>query len=214
MREVLRHYGEKDAKIKLAMESMKELSSQLEKQQSVPAIMGLEGNARIIYYSQLKTIIPQEFEFSKRIKNPPDNAVNALISFINSLVYTAILKEVYSTPLNPSVGFLHEPFERRYTLVLDVSEIFKPLLGDIVLLGLLNNNRLSSTDFDKNLNYCYLNEAGRKIVLTAFDEKLKSTFRHGKLSKNVSWKKIIRMELYKLLKHITRDEKYKHFRLK
>jgi CRISPR-associated protein Cas1 len=214
MREVLRHYGEKDLTIKQAMQDMKKLADELEKQENIPAIMGIEGNARILYYEQLKTIIPEEFAFEKRTKNPPDNAMNALISFINSLVYTAILKELYSTPLNPSVGFLHEPFERRYTLVLDISELFKPLIGDKVLLELLNNRKINLRAFDKNLNYCHLNEEGRKIVLAAFDEKLKSTIKHKKLGKNVSWKQIIRLELYKILKHITGDEIYKHFKLK
>jgi CRISPR-associated protein Cas1 len=214
MREVLRHYGEKEPAVKQPMQYMKGLANELKEQQNIPAIMGIEGNARIKYYEQFKTLIPEEFVFEKRTKNPPDNAINALISFINSLVYTAILKELYSTPLNPSVGFLHEPFERRYSLVLDISELFKPLLGDRVLLELLNNRRITLKAFDKNLNYCRLNEEGRKIVIAAFDERLRCTMKHKKLGKNVSWRQIIRLELYKILKHITNDEKYKHFRLK
>ena len=214
MREVLRPHIEKDDAVKTAMDEIKWLQKELNKQINVPAIMGIEGNARIKYYTMIKRIIPSEFEFEKRVKNPPDNAVNALISFINSLVYTAILKEIYSTPLHPSVGFLHEPFERRYTLVLDISEIFKPLIGDKIMLELLNNKRLSLSHFDKNINYCYLNDVGRKIVISAFDEKIKSTIKYKKLHKKVSWKQVIRMELYKIIKHITQDEQYNHFRLK
>ncbi|MDR0453235.1 MAG: type I-B CRISPR-associated endonuclease Cas1b [Deferribacteraceae bacterium] len=214
MREVLRPHSEKNAQIKTIMDEIKGLQKELIKQANIPAVMGIEGNTKIKYYMAIKQIIPDEFEFEKRVKHPPDNAVNALISFVNSLVYTAILKELYSTPLHPSVGFLHEPFERRYTLVLDISEIFKPLIGDKIILELLNNKRLRLSHFDKDLNYCYLNDSGRKVVVSAFDEKVKSTIKHKKLKKMLSWKQMIRMELYKIMKHITKDEQYNHFRLK
>lgn len=185
----------------------------VDEQPNIPSLMGIEGNARDLYYSMFPKIINQKVEFEKRVKRPPDNMMNALISFVNSLVYTLVLKEIYKTQLNPTVSYLHEPFYRRFSLALDVAEIFKPIYGDRIIFDLLNNKKLSENHFDKDLNYCYLKDSGRKIVVKAFDEKIKNTVRHKGLNRNVSYEKIVRLELYKLIKHLLGEETYKSFRI-
>ncbi|MCX7954685.1 MAG: type I-B CRISPR-associated endonuclease Cas1b [Bacteroidales bacterium] len=180
---------------------------------SIEALMGLEGNCREVYYSSFKQIINKSIEFEKRIKHPPNNMMNALISFVNSLVYTSIIKQIYRTQLNPTISFLHEPHYRRFSLALDIAEIFKPIYGDRIIFDLLNNNMISEEHFDKDLNCCYLKENGRKIVVKQFDEKLKTTILHKKLKRKVSYEKIIRLELYKLIKHLVNEEQYKVFKI-
>lgn len=181
----------------------------IDEQNDIAALMGIEGNARDKYYESFSLITQQKFEFEKRIKHPPDNAMNALISFVNSLVYTAIIKEIYKTQLNPTISYLHEPSARRFSLALDISEIFKPIYGDRIIFDLINNGQITEDHFDKDLNFCYLKETGSKIVVKAFDEKLETTIHHRKLNRNVSYKKIIRLELYKLIKHLLNEEVYK-----
>lgn len=183
----------------------------IDEQNDIAALMGIEGNARDKYYESFSLITQQKFEFAKRIKHPPDNAMNALISFVNSLVYTAIIKEIYKTQLNPTISYLHEPSDRRFSLALDISEIFKPIYGDRIIFDLINNGQITEDHFDKDLNFCYLKETGSKIVVKAFDEKLETTIHHRKLKRNVSYKKIIRLELYKLIKHLLDEEEYKPF---
>lgn len=95
--------------------------------------MGIEGNIRRHYYATWNVIIDQEIEFDKRVMHPPDNMINSLISFVNSLIYSKVLSEVYHTQLNPTISYLHEPGVRRFSLCLDVAEIFKPLIGDRLL---------------------------------------------------------------------------------
>lgn len=80
----------------------------------------------------------QEIDFKKRVMHPPDNMINSLISYVNSLIYAKILSEVYHTQLNPTISYLHEPGVRRYSLCLDVSEIFKPLIGDRLIFSFTN----------------------------------------------------------------------------
>lgn len=183
----------------------------IDEQDNIAALMGIEGNARDRYYESFSLITQEKFEFEKRVKHPPDNAMNALISFVNSLVYTAIIKEIHKTQLNPTISYLHEPSDRRFSLALDISEIFKPIYGDRIIFDLINNGKINEEHFDKDLNFCYLKEAGRKLVVKAFDEKLQTTIRHRKLNRNVSYKKIIRLELYKLIKHLLDEEPYKPF---
>jgi len=185
----------------------------VDEQNDVQAIMGIEGNARDVYYSAFPLIIKQEINFEKRIKHPPNNMINALISFCNSLVYSLVIKEIYKTQLNPTISYLHQPSTRRFSLALDVSEIFKPIYADRIIFDLLNTNQITQKHFDKDLNYCYLKEDGRKIVVKAFDEKINTTIMHKKLKRNVSYQKLVRLELYKLIKHFLGEEAYQSFKV-
>ena len=188
---------------------LQRLAKSIEDQHSISMIMGVEGNAKEIYYNAFPKIINQKIEFNKRVKNPPDNMMNALISFTNSLVYSAVLKEIYKTQLNPTIAYLHEPSTRRFSLSLDISEIFKPIFGDRLIFSLLNDGVLKQSHFDKNLNFAYLKEDGRKIVVKAFEDKLNTTFHHKGLGRIISYRKLIRLELYKLIKHLMNEENYR-----
>ena len=179
---------------------------------SISELMGCEGRARDSYYQAFNTILKEEFSIEKREKRPPTNPVNALISFGNSLLYSTVLTEIYKTPLNPTISYLHEPRERRYSLSLDISEIFKPLIIDPIIFKLVNNNMIKLEDFDEDVNYCYLNESGRKKFIQELETKLNTTIKHRKLKRNVSYRTIIRLECYKLIRHLLEDEIYVPFK--
>ncbi|MEM5947971.1 type I-B CRISPR-associated endonuclease Cas1b [Spirochaetia bacterium 38H-sp] len=193
--------------------TMNNFSALALEQDTIASLMGIEGNARELYYALFPQIIKQEIEFTKRVKHPPDNMLNAIISFVNSLIYTAVIKEIYRTQLNPTISYLHEPSYRRFSLALDVAEIFKPIYGDRLIFDLLNNRELTDKHFDKELNYCYLKENGRKIVVKSFDEKMNNTIMHKKLKRKVSYSRIIRLELYKIIKHLLKEEPYRAFKI-
>lgn len=177
---------------------------------SIAELMGYEGHIREIYYQSFAQILGLEFD--KRVRRPPNNMVNALISFANSMVYTTCLGEIYRTQLNPTVSFLHEPGERRFSLSLDLAEVFKPLLADRTIFKLLNTHMLTEKDFDQQLNACYLNETGRKTFVKAYDERLNTTIEHRGLKRRVSYRHLIRLECYKLVKHLLGEKRYKGFR--
>lgn len=179
---------------------------------SINELMGCEGRARDAYYQAFNIILRNGFGIEKREKQPPSNPVNALISFANSMIYSTVLSEIYHTQLNPTISYLHEPRERRYSLSLDIAEIFKPLIADPVIFKLVNNNMISLDDFDEDIGWCYMNETGRKKFLKEFDQKLTTTIKHRKLKRNVSYRMLIRLECYKLIKHLIGDEVYKPFK--
>ena len=192
------------------LEELRELPSELYRVSSVPEIMSVEGRAKEIYYSLFDSLIEDDFfKLKKREKRPPSNPANALISFVNSMIYTATLSEIYRTQLAPTVSYLHEPSTGRFSLSLDISEIFKPLIGDSVILSLIKGKKLSKKDFDSSLNYAYLTETGRKKVVSAVKEKLDTTVKHRKLKRNVSYRYLIRLECYKLIKHLIGESVYK-----
>ncbi|MGB4268031.1 MAG: type I-B CRISPR-associated endonuclease Cas1b [Spirochaetota bacterium] len=206
----LKRYPEVEEDI---INKLKDLQKSIDSQSTIQSLMGIEGNARDIYYETFPIIIKQDIEFEKRVKHPPDNMMNALISFCNSLVYSLVIKEIYKTQLNPTISYLHEPSYRRFSLALDVSEIFKPIYADRMIFDLLNNNRITQKHFDKDLNYCYLKEEGRKIIVKDFDQRINTTIMHKKLKRKVSYQKLVRIELYKLIKHLLGEEQYQSLRI-
>lgn len=175
-------------------------------------LMGVEATARKAYYSIFDDVLPEGFAFAGRQYNPPDNEVNSLISFANSLVYANVVSAIRATALDPAVSFLHEPGERRYSLALDIADIFKPLLADRVIFRLVNRNQLQLDDFEEDLNGCLLNENGRKTFSKAFEESLEETVDHPRLNRKVSYQYLLRVEVYKLKKHLLTGEEYVPFK--
>ena len=137
--------------------------------------------------------------------------INTLISYLNSLVYTTVLSEIYKTQLNPTISYLHEPGVSRFSLSLDIAEIFKPLIADRMIFSILNKNQIREKHFSKGLDYLHLSEQGSKIILAEYDKRLKQTISHRELGREVSYRYLIRLECYKLIKHLCNEKKYDSF---
>ena len=209
----LRYYNGRGKDLKNEMEIIKSYQLELDKAQEVNEIMGIEGNIRKVYYSTWSKIINQEIDFEKRVKRPPDNMINTLISFINSLIYTTCLSEIYKTQLNPTISYLHSPGDRRFSLCLDITEIFKPLIVDRMIFSLLNKNMIDEDDFAKDSNFYYLKDKGRKKILEEYEKKLNQTITHKELKREVSYQTLIKLECYKLIKHLLGDKKFDGFKM-
>lgn len=178
---------------------------------NVTEAMNVEARMRSEYYSKMDEILPDGFKMEGRSRRPPENMVNALISFGNSMVYSTVISEIYNTQLNPTISYLHEPFERRYSLALDLSEMFKPILVDRLIFYMVNKRMLTEDDFEQKVDYCMLNDSGRKKFIKEYDERLKKTIKHRELNRKVSYRRLIRLEAYKLIKHILGTQEYKPF---
>ncbi|MBA4602455.1 type I-B CRISPR-associated endonuclease Cas1b [Thermoactinomyces mirandus] len=178
----------------------------------VEEIMAVEGHVRELYYSAFDAIINNpDFLFEKRSRRPPLNRLNALISFGNMICYTTVLSEIYKTYLDPRIGFLHTTNFRRFSLNLDVAEIFKPIVVDRLIFSLLNKKMIQKKDFDKHLNGILLSESGRRIFVSEMDKRLKTTVNHRHLGRSVSYRRMIRLEIYKIQKHILEEKEYEPY---
>jgi len=209
----LRYYNGRGKDVKDEMDDIENLRKNIPNTTGIKELMGYEGNIRKIYYSAWNKVIDQDIDFTKRVKNPPDNMINTLISFVNTLVYTKVLGEIYQTQLNPTVSCLHEPGTRRFSLSLDIAEIFKPLLADRLIFSLLNRNQITEKSFTKNLNYLHLTKEASKTIVSELDAKLQTTIKHRELDKSVSYQYLIRLECYKLIKHLLREKEYEPFKI-
>lgn len=145
--------------------------------------------------------------------HPPNNMINSLISFVNSLIYSKTLSEIYHTQLNPTISYLHEPGFRRYSLCLDLAEVFKPLIGDRLIFSLLNRRQITEESFTKELNFLHLKKEASKLIVTELENKLKTTIMHKELGKQVSYQYLIRLEAYKLIKHLIEEKEYESFKI-
>jgi len=175
-------------------------------------LMGIEGNTREYYYRAFDKIIDNpNLKFEKRTKRPPRNALNSLISFGNSLLYTIVLSEIYKTHLDPRIGFLHTTNFRRFSLNLDIAEIFKPIIIDRMIFKLLSKNMITSKDFDVNIDSILIKNKGRETIIKELDNRLNTTIKVRELNKNVSYRYLIRLELYKIEKHLLEEKEYKAY---
>jgi len=185
------------------------------KAEDIYQLMSVEGSVWARFYESFKEILPTDFTMSKRVKRPPDNPINALISFGNTLLYAKTVTMLYQTHLDQSISFLHEPAERRFSLSLDISEVFKPAIVFRTIFSLVNNKQIQvAKHFEKAMNYAYLNEAGRKIFITAFEEALDKKYKHAKLNRMVSYQTTIKYDGYKLIKTIMENKPFVPFSLK
>jgi len=206
---VIRYYKNRGKNLEEAENQIKALMNSIESYNNTESLMAIEGNIRDIYYQNFDEIIDNEdFKFERRSRRPPQNYLNTLISFGNSLLYVLILSEIYKTHLDPRIGYLHSTNFRRFTLNLDVSEIFKPIIIDRIIFSLIGRNMISTNDFEKDVEGIMLKEKGRKIFVQEFDKRLQTTINHRDLGRNVSYNRLIRMELYKLEKHLMGEYEY------
>lgn len=209
---VLQYYFNRGKDLKENIENIEKLGLKLEECKSCNELMAVEGNVRRYYYEGFDKIIEdRDFVFAFRTRQPPRNRLNALISFGNSLLYTTVLSEIYKTHLDPRIGFLHTANFRRFSLNLDIAEVFKPIIVDRVIFTLLNKNMLKSSDFEEELEGIYLKEKGQKIFVEEFDKRLNTTISDKGLGRNISYRSLIRRELYKLEKDLIGDKEYKPF---
>lgn len=209
----LRYYHKRERDLDKPVFTIELFSQQICNAREVDELMGLEGNIRQVYYEAFDAILLNDFRMGVRTRQPPQNEVNTLISFGNMMCYSLCLSQIYHTQLNPTISFLHEPGTRRYSLALDLAEIFKPILVDRTIFRVLNKKEIQSADFSIDLNKCVLKESGKKAFVKAWEERLNETIQHRTLKKHVSYKHLVKLECYKLSKHILEMEEYKPFKI-
>ena len=208
MRTNVQYYDNRGESLTDALDGLDRAERRVDSADTVDELRGIEATARKHYYRCFGAILRDPFDFERREYNPPTTEVNALISFLNSLVYTICVTAIRQTALDPTVGYVHEPGDRRYTLSLDIADIFKPILADRVLFRTVNRQQISPSDFEAELDKCLLTEDGRLTVLKEFESTLDETVTHQRLNRKVSYKTLVRTDVYSLKKHVLTGEPY------
>jgi CRISPR-associated protein Cas1 len=208
----LAYYRRRGKDLENLVSVMQNLSESAKTIENIDELMGIEGNIRKTYYKAFDLIL-KDFEMKGRSMRPPMNPVNALISFGNMMCYSQVLRAIHQTQLDPTISYLHSPGARRYSLSLDLAEIFKPILTDRVIFKVLNKGMLRENDFDIKLNRVIMKDKAKMKFIEAFENRLAETIKHRSLNRNVSYKHLVKLECYKLQKHLLKMDEYKPFKI-
>jgi len=211
MRRNVAYYDNRGRDLSKALDGLDDAAASLNATDDVETIMGHEATARRAYYGSFDAILRDDWGFESREYNPPPNAVNSLLSYGNSLVYTSCISAIRKTALDPTVSYLHEPGERRFSLAYDIADLFKPVISDRVTFRLLNQRQLSSDDFREDVGAVLLTDDGRETYTRAFENTLARTKEHERLGRPVSYQYLLQIEAYKLKKHLLTGEDYDPF---
>ena len=209
----LKYYNRRyNCHIKKKIKIIEDMENKIADIQENEKLLLLEARIKGIYYSCFNDILQNsEFKFTKRSKRPPQDPINALISFGNTLLYNYIAKEIYKTKLDIRIAYLHSSNNRYESLNLDLADIFKPIIVDKIIFTLINKKMINSKLHFEKINYgIYLNTEGRNIVINEFYKKIRDITTLGK--NKMSYEKIIRKEIYKLINSIDNDEKFRAFK--
>ena len=215
LRENLRYYNKKDpcTELKDAIEYITNAIDVMKRVETIENLLITEANAKYRYLHQLDRIIQtDEFQFEKRTRRPPENAINALISFGNVLLYNHIATEIHKTSLDIRIGIVHATNERPDTLNLDIAEIFKPIIVEKTIFRMIHNRQIRA---DKHFEVreeggIYLNKEGKRIYITELRNSLSRKITVD--GEQISYYAVIRRELQKYCNYVDREIPYSPYK--
>ena len=192
LQRALRDHTDKMAADEVAF-AVKRLGNHLDllnQDQPLDALRGCEGDAAHIYFSVFDHLIvaqKETFSFQERNRRPPMDKVNALLSFIYTLLVHDIRSALETVGLDPAVGFLHRDRPGRPSLALDLMEEFRPFLADRLVLSLINRQQVQAKGFQKSDSGAVpMTDETRKTLLVAYQERKQEEMMHPFLDEKVS----------------------------
>ena len=208
MRE-LRNHGE-NTELSVAVERLKYSLKNSQTSVNVPQTMGIEGEAAATYFSVFNHLIRDSgFEFNGRIRRPATDPVNALLSFIYSLITQECVSALMGVGLDPYVGFLHQDRPGRPSLALDLLEEFRAPWADRFVLTLFNRKQFQNNDFIIEASGAVrLTDDARKKVLVAFQERKQEEIVHPYLDEKIPYGLLPHCQALLLARHLRGDTEF------
>jgi len=195
----MRYHANRGVAIEDYIEAVEEYRNELNICSTIEEVRGIEGVAKKSYFETWKYILKYPTGFYKRLKNPPPDMINSLISYGNAILYGLSLDSIYNTRLYPEIGFVHEPGDGKLSLSYDIADIFKPLLTDRIIFKMINKNILSEKDFFIKNGMCIIKKEGKRKFTQEFENKIYSKLKLSGKTKRYSYKRLVLEECYKLV---------------
>ena len=195
--------------VKKAAEFLRDSLKRIRGSESKEQLRGYEGEAASIYFGVFDQLILQQkkdFAFYGRSKRPPMDNVNALLSFVYTLLTNTITSALETVGLDPYVGYLHTDRPGRASLSLDLIEELRPVLADRFVLSLINKRIVNGKNFSKKENGAVLmDDELRKRVLTEWQNKKKEIITHPYLNEKVEWGMVPYVQAMLLARYLRGD---------
>lgn len=168
-------------------------------------MLGYEGAGSAAYFSVFSTLIKCGWShgFSKRVRRPPTDPVNALLSYGYVILTAQVASVVAGVGFDPYIGFLHASRYGKPALALDLMEEFRPIIVDSVVLSLLNNRQLAQRDFIQELNSYRMTEATKRLFLQKFEDRMQEVITHPAFEYKATYRRCIELQARLLGKYLT-----------
>ena len=200
---LLKYYNKKQFPLLTHIIEIEKIIDQC-KNQSVEILLLLEAQAKKIYFSSFDIILEKEkFHFEKRSKNPPQNEINALLSYGYSLLYANYLSVIDRSRLLSQISFVHSLTKCSESLQFDLADILKPVLIDRLVLSLCRHKSLKKEYFDYKADRCYLNKEGAKFFIEKYENYLLKTIKIN--NRYYSYRNLISREVHLLSNYIAKE---------
>ena len=188
-----RHLGDRHAPV---LRQLAEYARRAKSVDSAESLLGLEGMAAKEYFAAFFSLLNSrhDFDVNSRNRRPPRDPVNAVLSFVYSLLTKELTITLQSVGFDPMLGFLHRPRFSRPSLALDLAEEFRPLIADSVTLMVFNNGEVDSPSFLERAGAVTLTQAGRRSVLAAFERRLQTEITHPIFGYKISYRRILEVQ--------------------
>jgi len=168
-------------------------------------LLGCEGAGSAAYFTVFSKLIKCNWPhgFSKRVRRPPTDPVNALLSYGYVILTSQVASILAGVGFDPYIGYLHASRYGKPALALDLMEEFRPIIVDSVVLSLLNNRQLSQSDFILELNSYRMTESTRRLFLERFEERMQEVITHPVFEYKVAYRRCIELQARLLGKYLT-----------
>jgi CRISPR-associated protein Cas1 len=157
-------------------------------------LLGLEGGASAAYYGVFGMLLKGDWAFAGRVKRPPTDPVNAMLSFGYSVLTNQIVGLAHAVGLDPGLGVLHQPGFGKPALALDLIEPFRPIIVDSVVLTLINTGQIQPTDFSEELGAYRLSDTARKTFLEKLEARLSERVQHPIFGYQTTYRRCIELQ--------------------
>lgn len=175
---------------------------------SIATLLGIEGAAARTYFQEFpqmlraKSLPGDTFCFDGRNRRPPRDAINCLLSYAYSLLVKDLTVACLAVGFDPYVGFLHAPRFGRPALALDLAEEFRPLVGDSLVLTVVNNGEVQPHDFVVRAGGVALTPGGRRAVLAAYERRMETVVQHPMFGYRMSYRRLLDVQARLLAAHL------------
>jgi len=174
----------------------------------IERLLGIEGAAAREYFSNFALMFKLDedaptFEFAERNRRPPRDPVNALLSFLYSMLVKDMVGTLVGVGFDPYLGFYHQPKYGRPALALDLMEEFRPLVADSVAVGMINNGELRQSDFITRAGAVSLTDSGRRRVIEAYERRMGTLVTHPKFGYAISYRRVFEVQARLLGRFLT-----------
>lgn len=180
-----------DARLGDSVSQMLQCIEMLKTADSRDSLMGIEGIAAKAYFGSFNEMILRneaDFHFDGRNRRPPLDPVNAMLSFVYTLLGNEIAGALEAVGLDPAVGFLHTLRPGRSSLALDLLEELRAPLADRFVLSQINLGSVTGKDFEQKENGAfYLKDDARRKFLAAWQKRKQETLIHPFLKEKIPW---------------------------